>query len=87
MQKRFAFMRSFDSAIECLLNAGMYLNETSAQRKLYELTNELRSYEYEQLEKSDREKDFSRIRKLRGSKRQRRPKLQRVQEGLRFSQS
>ena len=81
MHKRFAFMRNFDSAIELLLKAGTHLDEISAQRKLWNLTRDIRSYEYEQIEKSDREKDFSRIRDLRESKRQRRKRRKRSPGG------
>ena len=77
MQKRFAFMRIFDSAIELLLRAGTHLDEISAQRRLWELTKDLRSYEHEQMAKSDRERDFSYIRDLRESKRQRRKRRKR----------
>ena len=80
IMKRFAFMRSFDSAIDLLLNAGRYLDNTSAQRTLWDLTRTLRSYEYEQLERSDRERDFSRIRRLRESRRQRRYRRKRARE-------
>ena len=81
MHKRFAFMRNFDSAIELLLKAGTHLDEISAQRKLWKITQDIRSYEYEQIEKSDREKDFSRIRDLRESKRQRRKRRKRSPGG------
>ena len=74
-------MRSFDSAIELLLKAGVHLDEISAQRKLWELTQDIRSYEYEQVEKSDREHDFSFIRDLRESKRQRRKRRKRSRGG------
>ncbi len=81
MHKRFAFMRNFDSAIELLLKAGAHLDEISAQRKLWTITQDIRSYEYDQIEKSDREKDFSRIRDLRESKRQRRKRRKRSPGG------
>jgi hypothetical protein len=81
MHKRFAFMRNFDSAIELLLRAGAHLDEISAKRKLWKLTQDIRSYEHEQLEKSDQEKDFSRIRNLRESKRQRKKRRKRTLEG------
>ena len=81
MHKRFAFMRNFDSAIELLLKAGAHLDEISAQRTLWTITQDIRSYEYDQIEKSDREKDFSRIRDLRESKRQRRKRRKRSPGG------
>ena len=81
MQKRFAFMRSFDSAIEHLLKAGTHIDEISAQRKLWKLTQDIRSYEYEQIEKSDRDRDFSRIRDLKESKQQRRKRRKRTRGG------
>ena len=87
MKKRYAFMRIFDSAIERLLKAMTHLDENSAQRKLWELTQELRSYEHKQLEKSDREKDFSRARGLRESKRTRRKQRKRAREGSLLSRS
>jgi len=74
-------MRNFDSAIELLLKAGAHLDEISAQRKLWTITQDIRSYEYDQIEKSDREKDFSRIRDLRESKRQRRKRRKRSPGG------
>jgi len=85
--KRFAFMRSFDSAIYRLLRAGRYLDEISAQRRLWDLTKVLRSYEYEQLERSDHEKDFSHIRELRESRKQRRQRRKRAREGSSSSRS
>ena len=84
MQKRYAFMRSFDSAIEQLLRAATHLDETSAQRTLWQLARSLRSFEYDQLERSDRERDFSRIRDLGESKRQRRKRRKRAREGSTF---
>jgi hypothetical protein len=81
MHKQFAFMRNFDSAIELLLRAGAHLDEISAQRKLWKLTQDIRSYEYDQIERSDREHDFSRIRNLRESKRQRKKRRKRTLEG------
>ena len=75
-------MRSFDSAITRLLKAGTHLDEISAQRKLWRLTNFLRTYEHEQLEKSDREKDFSSIRSLSESKRARRIRRKRARGGI-----
>ena len=85
--KRFAFMRSFDSAIYRLLRAGRYLDEISAQRRLWDLTKVLRSYEHEQLERTDLEKDFSLIRELRESRRQRRQRRKRAREGSSSSRS
>ena len=70
--KRSAFMRSFDSAIDSLLQASRYLDELPAQRQLYDLSRRLREFEHKQLERSDLENDFSRIRQLRESRRQRR---------------
>ena len=74
-------MRSFDSAIELLLRAGNHLDEISAQRKLWELIQDIRSNEYEQVEKSDRERDFSLVRSIRESKRQRRKRRGRSRGG------
>ena len=82
MQKRHAFTRSFDSAIEQLLMAATQLDETSAQRTLWKLSRSLRSFEYDQLERSDRERDFSQIRDLRESKRQRKKRRKHAREGL-----
>lgn len=81
MLKRYAFMRNFDSAIEQLLRAATHLDETSTQRTLWQLTRSLRSFEYDQLERADRERDFSRIRDLGESKRQRKKRRKHAREG------
>ena len=82
MQKRYAFMRSFDSAIEHLLNAAAHLDESSAKRTLWRLAELLRSFEHEQLHRWARERDFSRIRNMRESKRMRRKRRKQALKGV-----
>ena len=87
MQKRYAFMRSFDSAIEHLLNAAAHLDEFSAKRGLWRLTELLRCFEHEQLHRWDRERDFSRVRNVSESKRMRRKRRKHALKGVSPSQS